>query len=127
MSGQVLNTGKYKYPRMKVRDAKTGLVRYSANNGDAVTRGLLGMTKDELVKVMCDNGLEERLGHHMHKNAGHFRMVIGQALRSIVVKGGRVGVRGISIASLDQKIALKSGLTEEAIMPRVRNKDLQAE
>ncbi len=114
---QVLDTPRYKYKRIRVR-GKDGVVRYSANNGDPVARLMLGAGKDELVKTMAENGLTERLGPHSTKNAGHFRMVLGQALRMLVKKKLPITIGGVEVRSLTQKVPLPHGYKEEKIKPR---------
>lgn len=121
MSGQILDTEKYKYKRIRVRDKNTGKVRYSANNGDAVARAMFGMDKGQMVRVMNENGLTGRLGHHSAKNAGHFRMVLGQALRSIIARGEQIHIAGRRIAALSQQVPLPQGFQEEQITPRTKN------
>jgi len=121
-SGQILDTEKYKYDRMKVRD-KSGKVRYSANNGDSIARAMVGMVKEDLIVVMKKNGLEEKLSKHTRgKSPGHFRMILGQALRGMVGRGEQVVIRGQQINTLKQRVSLPSGLSEEKITPRTAPK-----
>lgn len=111
VAGQVLDTKKYKYERAKVR-GPDGKARYTAGNKDAVAKSLLGMSKQDLLDVAKANGLKME-GHYESRNSGHFRMIVGQALRSILIKGGKIVIRGVEIAALDQKVAWPEGYAEE--------------
>lgn len=117
MRGQILNTQRYKYKRIRVR-GPDGKVLYSANNGDPIARLMLGAGKDELVKIMEENGLTARLGIHSTKNAGHFRMVLGQALRVLISRKVPVRINNIEVKSLTQRVPLPKGYKEEKIKPR---------
>lgn len=117
MRGQILDTQRYKYKRIRVR-GPDGKVLYSANNGDPVARLMLGAGKDELVKVMAENGLTGRLGQHSAKNAGHFRMVLGQALRVLLKRSIPIMINGVEVKSLTQRVPLPKGYKEEKIKPR---------
>lgn len=111
MSGQVVDTKKYKYDRIKVR-GPDGVARYTAGNKDAVAKCLIGMSKEDLLQVAKGNGLK-MAEHYKARNSGHFRMIVGQALRSIVQKGGKVQINGVEIESLAQKVEWPKGFAEE--------------
>ncbi len=109
--GQVVDVTKYKYDRIKVR-GPDGKARYTAGNKDAVAKSMLGMTKQEVYDAGSGNGLT--LDNHFKlRNDGHFRMIVGQALRSIVIKGGTVTLRGVVIKALDQSVPWPKGYAEE--------------
>lgn len=111
MAGQVVDTTKYKYDRIKVR-GPDGKARYTAGNKDAVAKSLLGMPKQELFDTATANGL--KLDDHFRlRNDGHFRMIVGQALRSVIIKGGEVVIRKVQIKSLDQQVEWPKGYAEE--------------
>lgn len=111
MVGQVVDVTKYKYDRVKVR-GPDGKARYTAGNKDAVAKSLLGMTKKEVFDEATANGLK-MAEHFKLRNDGHFRMIVGQALRSVVIKGGVITLRGVEIKTLDQEIPWPKGYTEE--------------
>lgn len=117
MTGQVIDTKKFQYLRIKIRNYE-GKVFYSANNKDAVSRLLFGMTKEAMLEVMHTNGLDARLAKHKTKNLGHFRMILGQSLRHLVLKGMAIRVGGIMVTSLDQKVPWPEGFREEPIERR---------
>ena len=77
-----------------------------------------------MIKVMKDNHLEEKLSRHLKgKNPGHFRMMLGQALRGMVGRKTPVKIKGQTISRLNQKVELMRGLEEEKITPRaVKNR-----
>lgn len=117
-TGQMIDTKRYAYPRVKIR-GKDGKARYSAGNQDAVARAMLGMDKAALVATMKANKLEDKCAKHSKgKNSGHFRMILGQALRGKVNRDEAVKVRGITITKLSQKVALPAGFTQEPIKAR---------
>lgn len=103
-TGNVIDGSRYKYDRVKFVGAD-GKTRTSANNGDSIAQAMLGMTPDEVMHVVEENGLAEKLAKHYRKlNPGHFRMVVGNALRATIKKGGKVKVNGRWISSLDQPV-----------------------
>lgn len=112
MAGQVVDTTKYKYDRIKVR-GPDGVARYSAGNKDAVAKSLMGASKDDLLKVATANRLAME-DHFKSRNSGHFRMIVGQALRNIIIKGGKIVIGGVWIKSLDQAVNYPKGYAEEA-------------
>lgn len=115
MSGQMLDVKRYQYSRIKIRN-KDGKAIYSAGNKDAVARAMLGLDKAGLVEVMNDHDLKDKVGKHAKgKNVGHFRMILGQALRGMVNRGEKVKVQGHVIKDLKQAVPLPSGWTEEKI------------
>lgn len=111
VAGQVVDTTKYKYDRIKVR-GPDGVARYSAGNKDAVAKSLMGMTKEQLLKVAQSNGLN-LAAHFDSRNNGHFRMIVGQSLRSVVIKGGTITIHGVKIAALDQPVEWPEGYSQE--------------
>ena len=117
MSGQILDTNKYSYIRIKLQAPDKPTV-YSANNADAISRIMLAMTKNELITVSIKNKMDERLSKHYNKNAGHLRMIVGQALRSMVKKHQSVLVRGVTITALDQAVDWPFGYKEVAVICR---------
>lgn len=117
MTGQVIDTKKFQYLRIKIRNYE-GKVFYSANNKDAVSKLLFGMKKDAMIGVMHANGLDERISKHATKNLGHFRMILGQSLRHLVLKGTAIHVGGVLVTSLDQKVPWPEGFREEPVMRR---------
>lgn len=110
MAGAI-DLGKYTYKRIKLK-SPDGRVIYSANNADAVSRAMLMMTKDDLIRTATDNRLGTRLKKHFEKNTGHLRMIVGQALRSEIHKGKTITVRGIKIDSLRQEVEWPLGYVE---------------
>lgn len=111
VAGQVVDVSKYKYDRVKVR-GPDGVARYSAGNKDAIAKSLMGFSKKELLVVAEANGLDLSK-HFKQRNSGHFRMIVGQALRSIIKKKGTVWVRYAEINSLSQKVGWPEGYSEE--------------
>lgn len=112
MAGQVLDTTKYKYDRIKIR-CPDGKARYSASSADAIAKSMFGMTKDDMMKVAIDHQLGGMLKHFDTRNLGHLRMILGQALRSQITKGTPVTIRGVTITKLDQKVNWPEGYTQE--------------
>ncbi|MDD1762968.1 MAG: hypothetical protein LUQ59_12125 [Methanothrix sp.] len=100
----VIDTSKYDYKTLRVRD-RNGKLRHSVSNGDAVSLAMLNMDHDALVNVMLANKLEDRFSKHAKTlNHGHFRMILGQALRALVRRGKKVKIGKHRIEALDQKI-----------------------
>lgn len=120
MAGQVLDTKKYSYNRIKLKSPDRKTI-YSANNADAVSRAMLSMTKDELIETAELNGMTDRLKKHFTKrNGGHLRMIVGQALRSQLHKSKPVVIRGVTIDRLDQVVPWPFGYVEHAVKKRVK-------
>lgn len=108
---QVINTDKHRYKRLRVR-GPDGVVRYSATANDAVSRALWAMTKEQMVLVVDDNDLGERFHVHSRKNTGHFKMILGGALRERVRKGQTIIIGPHTINSLGQDVPLPAGYLE---------------
>lgn len=105
----VINTGSYNYGKVKVKDAD-GKSRTSRGNGDAVATAMLGLSHDELLKVMKKNGLTDKLGDKPGKvNNGQFRMLLGNSLRALVRGGTPVDINGVEVKSLVQRVKLPDG------------------
>lgn len=102
-TGSMIDRNKYGYARTKFI-GPDGKARYSAGNGDAVAKALLGVTGAKFDKVVRDAGLKDLAAKHSDKNPGQFRMVIGNALRAIIRKGGSVVIGDNTITSLGQAI-----------------------
>ena len=111
MAGQVVDVEKYKYDRIKVR-GPDGVARYTAGNKDAIAKAMFGMTKDQIRAVATENKLDLAV-HFEKRNMGHLRMIVGQALRSIIAKKGTVLVNGHAITKLAQKATWPEGFKEE--------------
>lgn len=105
VTGSMIDRNKYGYERTKFVGAD-GKARYSAGNGDAVAQALLGVTGTKFDKVVRDAGLKDLAAKHAGKNPGQFRMIIGNALRAIVRKGGTVVIGDNTITSLGQAVKL---------------------
>lgn len=107
----IVDTTKYKYDRIKVR-GPDGVARYTAGNRDAIAKSMLGMTKKQVFDVSKENNLKMDV-HFKSRNDGHFRMIVGQALRSIIAKGNTITIDGVEIKSLDQKVEWPKGYVQE--------------
>lgn len=108
---KVVDTTKYKYNRIKVR-GPDGVARYTAGNHDAIAKSLTGMSKQKLFEVAQANGLA--LDNHFKlRNSGHFRMIVGQALRGIVLRGNKAVIDGVEISALDQPVEWPKGYAQE--------------
>jgi len=105
---------KYKYERIKLRDPE-GKVHYSANSADAVARALLGMTQDQLIKVLQTNALDHVIPHKA-KNAGQFRMIVGGALRARIAKGEHVRIGPYTVSDLKQDVPWPEGWRQEPVI-----------
>lgn len=110
----MIDFGKHSYPRIKLK-SPSGKVVYSATSSDAISRAMFGMNHVDLVAVAKTNGMEERLSKHYDKNTGHLRMIVGQALRSLIHKGNRVVIRGLKIEDLKQDVPWPEGFVEVPI------------
>ena len=91
----------YKVTRIRGKD---GRIRHSRSNGDAVAMAMLGMSHEALGKVMKANGLDRLKPYLDSKNPGHFRMILGQALRGMVRRDEEVIIGRNSITKLTQKV-----------------------
>lgn len=111
VAGQVVDTTKYKYDRVKVR-GPDGVARYTAGTKDAIAKSLFGISKKNLLEIAKSNGLKLD-AHYKARNDGHFRMIVGQALRSVIHKGGKVTIGDVVIVQLDQKVSWPKGFAEE--------------
>lgn len=102
------------YPRVKVR-GPDGVARYSYMKKDAISKSTFDMDKVQLKVVMIDNNLADRLlPLWKDKGAGHFRMILGQALRFKLLRGETVKVGSRRIKTADQEVAWPKGYKEEA-------------
>lgn len=117
----MIDFGKYSYPRIKLK-SPTGKVVYSATSSDAISRAMLGMTHSDLLVVSEDNNLKDRLDVHYDKNTGHLRMIVGQALRSLIHKGGEVTIRDVKIRDLKQDVPWPGGFVEVPINRKKKKK-----
>lgn len=106
---------KYKYDRIKLRDPQ-GKAHYSANRADAISRAIFNLTNEQVIKILQDNALDHVVHHAKTKKVGHFRMIAGQALRSVINKGASVRVGETLIESLDQHVPWPEGWTQEPII-----------
>lgn len=88
---QVIDTKRYRYERIRLR-GPDGSTHYSASKIDAVSKSLVGMGTGDLIKVLQQNGLDHVAVHSKTKNAGHFRMIVSQALRAMLDKGSPVQI-----------------------------------
>lgn len=108
---KMIDRSKYDYAPTTFKDPKTGKTRRSLGNGDAVARAMLGLDKDDLLKVVRANGLAEKLaGKADAVNPGQFRMMVGNALRGLVRKlkdGESIKIGKHEITSLDQTIEVE--------------------
>ena len=112
MAGQVVDTEKYKYNRIKVR-GPDGKAHYTASNKDAIAKLLFGMNKQQLAGVAKENSLDMK-SHYDLRNVGHYRMILGQALRNLILnKKQELLIGGVTVADLDQKVKWPEGYTEE--------------
>lgn len=102
----IIDRSKYNYERKQYADPETGKRRSTYSNGDAVANAMLGLSADQLEKVMKDNGLEEKLGKHLTgaANPGQFRMLLGNSLRAKVKRGEPVTIGEHTVKKLDQKV-----------------------
>lgn len=112
-AASVVDTSRYDYDKIKVRD-KSGKVRHSANNGDAVAKALLvhlagGGTIDQVIKA---NKLEVKT---KGKNAGLVRMSVGVALRGLINNGTAAKIGKLDVKTLKQPVSVPK---VEALAPR---------
>lgn len=113
MAGQVVDTAKYKYPRIKVR-GPDGKARYTASNCDAIAKSLFGMDRAALEEVANSNHQERLVPQFAVRNLGHARMILGQALRHAIAAGDKsIRIRGINVLALDQEVPWPKGYFEE--------------
>lgn len=103
-SESTVNTGNYDYKTTAVRDARTGKMRYSQSNGDAIARALLLHLagKGTIEQVVRANKLVVKDGG----NAGLYRMSVGVALRGLVRNGTPVRIGAVTVKTLKQPVAL---------------------
>lgn len=117
-----VNTGNYDYKTTKIRDPKTGRLRFSASNGDAVAKAMLVHTAEggTIKQVVSANGLKVKDGG----NPGCYRMSIGVALRGLVRNGTPVKIGSLTVKTLKQPIVLPK--VEAAPAPRKAKKASKA-
>lgn len=123
---KMIDRSKYDYQTTRVI-GKDGKVRHSAGNGDAIARALLGLAHDEIVRVIKQNGLQDKLGKHIDQvNPGQLRMFVGNSLRGMVRRGEAVTVGKHVIKSLDQHVevdeAPPAGAKAEKAPPKAAKK-----
>lgn len=101
-SASVVDTKKYDYGVIKLRD-KSGKVRHSASNGDAVARAMAVHTANggSLKDVASANDIAYKPNG---RNPGLIRMSLGVSLRAIVKSGKSVKIGKITVTSLKQKV-----------------------
>lgn len=109
---------KYVYPRIRVR-GPDGRIHYSAGAVDAISKAMFGMTYKQLIEVMDQNNLRQRLERHLPKRIGHFKMILGQTLRARVRAGQTVTVRGVRVVELDQPMPWPTGYKQEKIKRKI--------
>lgn len=104
--GSVIDPARYDVTR--VRDAKTGRVRHSRGNGDAIAKAMLVATANgiAITKIAKDNGLGDRMKGRDGLNAGLQRMTLGVMLRKLVKDGTAVKIGDITVKTLGQKVAM---------------------
>lgn len=114
-TGGVIDAAKYDYDRIKVRD-KSGKLRYSAGNGDAVAKAMLlhKASGGSLAGVIRDNGLTAKFKGRDASNEGLMRMSVGVALRALVRHGTPIKIGHLTVKSLKQTIALPKAETVAA-------------
>lgn len=103
-SSAMIDRTKYAYQSTRVTDPKTGKVRVSVGNMDAVARAMLLVTSDDLIKIAKKNGLDKYdAAKRDSVNPGQFRMQVGNALRGKVRKGEEVTIGEVVVKKLDQR------------------------
>lgn len=103
-TGSVVDTDRYEYDKIRVRD-KSGKIRHSANNGDAIAKAMLvhlasGGTIEQVIRA---NKLKVEA---KATNPGLLRMRVGVSLRAIVKGGEPVQIGKQSVKSLKQAIVV---------------------
>jgi len=95
------------YESTRIRD-KSGKLRTSRGNGDAVARAmLLHKSKGgELDAIINANKLQERMKKHAKMQDGLRRMTLGVMLRALVRNGTPVKIGGVTVEKLTQKVEL---------------------
>ena len=80
---------------------------------DAIAKLLFGMNKQQLAGVAKENSLDMK-SHYDLRNVGHYRMILGQALRNLILnKKQEILIGGVTVADLDQKVKWPEGYIEE--------------
>lgn len=99
----VIKTSDYDYTVTRIRD-KSGKLRHSTNNGDAVAKAMLLHIADggTMAQVVKANKLSVKDGG----NAGTYRMAIGVALRGLVRNGTPAQIGDVTVKTLSQRVAL---------------------
>lgn len=117
----MIDRSRYDYSTVRVADPKTGKVRHSTGNGDAVARAMLAITADDLPKLVKKNGLPE-LKHG--SNPGQFRMIVGNSLRAKVRKGEEVTIGDVVVKKLDQRepVIKEAPLVERKLAAEVKTR-----
>jgi hypothetical protein len=99
-----IDASAYDYGSVRLRD-KEGKLHKVKGNGDAVFRAMAlhtvvnGKTLESVAKA---NKLELK----QYVNVGQLRMAIGSMLRGLVKNGTPVDIGGVTVKSLEQKVAL---------------------
>jgi hypothetical protein len=93
------------YEKVRFTDAD-GKHRTAKISGDAVSKALVGATRDDLVKVAKANKLGAEVVAKIESatNVGTVRMSLSNRLRAKVKHGTPVDVRGVVINDLDQTV-----------------------
>lgn len=94
-----IDKAKYGYEAV-TREVEGGKKRKSYDNADNVAKALRNKTDAEVEKIAKDNELGDKFKSLSHLNPGMRRMSIGNTLRGIIRKGGKVKVDNKNVASL---------------------------
>lgn len=97
----------YDYGVTRIRD-KSGKVRHSRGNGDAVAKAMLlhRANGGALDSIISANKLTNRMAGHADKAEGLKRMVLGVMLRALVRAGTPVKIGKTLVESLNQDVDL---------------------
>lgn len=93
----IVDTGRYKYQRTVIQDGRRKV--YTKDNGDAVAVAMRGYSTEDLVAVLDENQMNDDRyrTYAAEKSPGHFRMIVGQALRYKWKRGEEVKFQGTPI------------------------------
>lgn len=99
--GDIIDRGRYQYERHEIK-LESGKKKKVRDNGDRIAEALRGLSPDDAVKAVRDNGGEVN-DNWKNLNPGLRRLAAGNALRAIVRSGKTVEVGGKRVASLGTK------------------------
>jgi hypothetical protein len=92
-SKSVIDRLKYQYEQSDVKTASGK--RKTVDNGDDVAQVLRGKTAEEALTIAELNGAtRDQIGNWKTKNPGMVRMNVGNFLRGVARKGGKIKVSG---------------------------------